>query len=115
MNRVAKIVTAFVFVDFLALNVYLIATFGYLGAYAEILKVATENLGATLIAVDLCIALGMAMVWMWNDAKARGVAVVPYLVAGLFLGSVGPLAYLLRALGHPASERASTPLAAVAR
>jgi hypothetical protein len=95
MNRVAKIVTAFVFVDFLALNVYLIATFGYLGAYAEILKVATENLGATLIAVDLCIALGMAMVWMWNDAKAHGRNVWGYLLLTLALGSLGPLLYLL--------------------
>jgi hypothetical protein len=104
MNRVAKIVTAFVFVDFLALNVYLIATFGYLGAYAEILKVATENLGATLIAVDLCIALGMAMVWMWNDAKAHGRNVWGYLLLTLALGSLGPLLYLLLT---PAPARAA--------
>lgn len=106
MNRVAKIVTAFVFVDFLALNVYLIATFGYLGAYAEILKVATENLGATLIAVDLCIALGMAMVWMWNDAKANGRNVWGYLLLTLALGSLGPLLYLLLT---PAPAPASQP------
>jgi hypothetical protein len=106
MNRVAKIVTAFVFVDFLALNIYLIATFGYLGAYAEILKVATENLGATLIAVDLCIALGMAMVWMWNDAKAHGRNVWGYLLLTLALGSLGPLLYLLLTPA-PAPERAA--------
>ena len=38
---------------------------------------------------------------MWNDAKARGISPIPYLVVSLFLGSVGPLAYLLRALGRP--------------
>jgi len=110
MNKKQWLV-AFVLADFVALNAFVVWQYGYVGFIREVLS----SLPGIAVFVDLCIALTLVGVWMWNDARARGIAVVPYLVAGLFLGSVGPLAYLLRALGHPASERASTPLAAVAR
>ena len=32
---------------------------------------------------------------MWGDARERGLPFWPYAVLGLFLGSVGPLAYLI--------------------
>ncbi len=110
MNKKQWLV-AFVLADFVALNAFVVWHYGYVGFLREVLS----SLPGIAVFVDLCIALTLVGVWMWNDARARGIGVAPYLVAGLFLGSAGPLAYLLRALGHPASERASTPLAAVAR
>jgi hypothetical protein len=46
---------------------------------------------------------------MWQDARERGVAVIPYMLLTLGLGSVGPLLYLLR---REVGER--TPMAAPA-
>jgi hypothetical protein len=90
---------AIVFVDFLALNIAVVYQYGYVGFIREVVS----TLPGIAVLVDLTIALSLVGVWMWNDAKRRGVAVVPYLVAGLFLGSLGPLAYLLRTGGEEAS------------
>lgn len=90
---------AIVFVDFLALNIAVVWQYGYVGFLREVLS----SLAGIAVLVDLAIALSLIAVWMWNDAKRRGVAVVPYLVTGLFLGSLGPLAYLLRTGGDEAA------------
>jgi hypothetical protein len=42
---------------------------------------------------------------MINDARGRGVSPVPYLMITLFLGSLGPLVYLIRRTAT-AEERA---------
>ncbi len=110
MNKKQWLV-AIVLADFVALNAYVVWQYGYVGFVREVLS----TLPGIAVMVDLTIALTLIAIWMWNDARARGIAVVPYLVAGLFLGSAGPLAYLLRALGHPAGEPKHAPLAAVAR
>ena len=110
MNKKQWLV-AFVLADFLALNAWVVWHYGYAGFLRE----ALSSLAGIAVFVDLCIALTLIAVWMWNDARARGIAVVPYLAAGLFFGSVGPLAYLLRALGRPAPAHTAPPLPAVAR
>lgn len=46
--------------------------------------------------VDLSIALGIILVWMWQDAKHRGVSILPHILLTLTLGSVGPLVYLIQ-------------------
>src|SRR5206468_2922881 len=46
--------------------------------------------------VDLTIALSLVTLWMWQDARERGIGVVPYVILTLTLGSIGPLCYLIR-------------------
>ena len=86
----------------LGLSVLLVA-FGGLEAWGVyqvgvvgIFEQALGSVGALVAFVDLSIALGLVMLWMWLDARERGVAPVPYVVLTLALGSVGPLLYLIR-------------------
>lgn len=45
--------------------------------------------------VDLVIALGIFMIWMWRDCRSRGKNPVPWIVATCLLGSLSPLTYLI--------------------
>jgi hypothetical protein len=51
--------------------------------------------GGGQVFFDLVIALTLAMVWMWNDAKTTGRNVWPWIALTLATGSFGPLIYLL--------------------
>jgi len=80
-----------VLADFAALNVYVVAKYGYAGFF----ELALAN-GATIaLLVDLTIALSLIGVWMWRDARDSGRAFLPYAVLTLLFGSIGPLAYLI--------------------
>jgi hypothetical protein len=95
-----KILLAVVLADYAALCGYAIYTEGVSGLIAA----ATASPMAWAITADLCIALTLAVIWMRRDARARGISVMPYALLTVFLGSVGPLAYLLRrpeAESHP--------------
>jgi hypothetical protein len=104
MNKKQWLV-AIVLADFLVLNAVVVFQYGYLGFVEALLS----TLPGIAVTVDLAIAISLIFVWMWNDAKARGISAVPYMVIGVFLGSVGPLAYLLRALGRPEPVTTTTP------
>lgn len=54
-----------------------------------------QGLAAAQVFVDLVIALVLAMIWMWRDARAAGRNPWPWIVATLVTGSFGPLVYLL--------------------
>lgn len=84
------------------LLVAVIAAFGVLSAlalwhhgYWGIVAPHFESFGAGQVFADLVIALVLAMVWMWHDARARGRAAWPWLALTLAAGSFGPLLYLL--------------------
>lgn len=102
MNR-RQIIYSVLLVDFLLLSGYIVLEYGYI----EIFRIAWTNLGATQIFVDLCMSLGLIAAWMIKDAREKGISVAPFLALTVVLGSVGPLAYLIR------RERA--PSAAVER
>jgi hypothetical protein len=53
-----------------------------------------QTFGGGQVFTDLVIALTLAQVWMWQDAKVTGRNIWPWLVVTLFLGSFGPLLYL---------------------
>jgi hypothetical protein len=99
---------AFVLTDFLALNAYAVSRYGYLGFMRE----AVSTLAGVAVLVDLTIALTLVLSWLLNDARKRGIAASPYVVATLLLGSVGPLAYLLRTSGDASPVAAEPRLAA---
>lgn len=91
MNR-KQILLSLVFVDFLAFSAWVVAEYGFVGTFATILS----NLPGIQVFTDLFIALCMVMAWMWTDARKHGLSVAPYLLATLAVGSLGPLAYLIR-------------------
>jgi hypothetical protein len=63
--------------------------------YWGIIAPQFQSFGAGQVLADLVIALTLAMVWMWHDAKATGRNAWPWIIATLVLGSFGPLVYLL--------------------
>jgi hypothetical protein len=79
---------------------------GYWGIFAPLLQ---STAGAQVL-VDLVIALGLVMVWMWRDARENGRVVWPWLVFTLLAGSFGPLGYLLgKRTPAPDHSRSSRP------
>jgi len=96
-----QIALSVVLADFAALTAYAVYHYGLVGFF-EIM--ATNAVTLTALA-DLTIALSLVLVWMWNDARQRNAAFVPYAVLTLFLGSVGPLLYLIVRLGEERAAR----------
>jgi hypothetical protein len=80
-----------VLVLFGALSAFALREHGYMGIFMSPLG----SLASTQIFFDLVIALSLVMVWMWQDAKAMGRNVWPWIAATLAFGSFGPLFYLL--------------------
>lgn len=82
---------AFLLADFVALTAYAVYHHGYLAFFDLHAASAIQ----VQILIDLVIALSFVMVWMWKDARARGIAPLPFTVMTLFLGSIGPLVYMI--------------------
>ena len=76
---------------FTALTVMALIHHGYWG----IIEPHFQTWGAGQVFADLVIALGLFLIWMWRDAKTLGRNPVGWTVITLFLGSFGPLLYLL--------------------
>ena len=82
---------ALVLAAFSVLSFEAIATYGYIGYFRALLS----DLPGVHVTADVVIALSLVFVWMSIDAKERGLPFWRYAVLGVFLGSVGPLAYLI--------------------
>jgi hypothetical protein len=104
-----KILLAFVLADFVAVTAWGVAQVGYLGLVSGLLATPAGIVGSA----DMTIALGLIAVWLFQDARARGLSPLPYLVAMVLFGRVGPLLYLLRR-PEPAHAGSSARLAAQA-
>jgi len=96
--------------DFLALTAYAVWAHGYVGIFEMLLANPATILGST----DLVIALSMVSVWLWQDAKSRGISAVPYLVLTAALGSAGPLLYLIRITASESRHTAAMPARSMA-
>ena len=86
-----KLVLIVVLVTFSSLTAMALSAHGYWGIVAPHFL----SWGAAQVFVDLVIALGLFLTWMWRDARATGRNPWPYLVLTLAAGSFGPLLYLL--------------------
>jgi hypothetical protein len=86
------ILVSVVLFDFVVLTGYAIMEVGYIGVIAS----HFDHWGGIQVLADLVIACGLAVVWVVMDARERRVNAWPYVLLTLFLGSIGPLAYLLK-------------------
>jgi Terpene cyclase DEP1 len=93
--------------DFLGFTAYAVYAYGFVGLFALVFA----NAATTLAMVDLTIALTMVAVWMWQDARNRGISPIPYLLITAVSGSAGPLLYLIRT----SAGNATRPIGATAR
>jgi len=75
-----------------AFSVWVVATRGYTGFIA----LAGREPWALQLLLDLVISLSFAVGWMKADARRRGIAIWPYVIVTVFLGSIGILAYCVR-------------------
>jgi len=88
MTRTVLIV---VLIAFSLLTVVALWQYGYWG----IVGPNFETFGRVQVFADLAIALGLFMIWMWDDARAAGRNPWPWFALTLVMGSFGPLLYLL--------------------
>lgn len=86
-----KIILSILFIDFALLNLRALSAFSYFG----VLEAVFANQATQLVFADLCISLGLVLVWMYKDARAKQRCFWPYALVTLLFGCAGPLAYLL--------------------
>lgn len=70
--------------------------------YWGILAPHFQSWGGAQVLLDLVIALGLVLAWLWNDARTSGRNPWPWIAATLVVGSFGPLVYLLT---RPSADR----------
>ncbi|MDB5976677.1 MAG: hypothetical protein JWR07_3437 [Nevskia sp.] len=80
-----------VFTAFSLYSAYVVYDVGYIGIFRSHLS----NAGGIQVLCDLTISLSLVCIWLSRDARAQGRNPWPFLVATLFLGSIGPLLYLV--------------------
>jgi len=88
----------------LILSGYALYTLGPVDLYMS----AFSGLDLMTYFTDLVISLSLISVWMIQDSRALGRSVIPYLVLTVFLGSVGPLLYLIQRARPPQPLSRST-------
>lgn len=63
--------------------------------YSGIWLAGVESMGSLQILLDLSVACSLIGIWIYQDAKSRGVNPYPWLVGTLLGGSLAPLLYLI--------------------
>lgn len=101
MNMRQGLIAA-VLIAFTAYSLTVVAEVGYLGLW----QAGLASPASLQILIDLCIACGLGGLWLIGDARQRGVAAWPWLIAVLASGSIGLLAYLFVREGATASRQA---------
>ena len=99
-----QMILALVLLDFAAFTGWAVYNEGLLPAFGFV----GEHLWTIQLAVDLVLAIGFAMAWMWRDARRRGVNPMPWMILTALTGSIGWLAYLVV---RPADQEVFAPAA----
>jgi Terpene cyclase DEP1 len=98
-----SIMLLLVIVAFGALSALALQDVGYFGIIAPHFR----SWGGAQVFADLTILAVLFCIWMVRDARSRGVAAWPFILLTVFLGSFGPLIYLVvRELHEPAGQKA---------
>lgn len=92
-----QLIIAFVAFDFLAYTVWVLWDMGIGPAFGA----AVANPATVQMLGDLVLALGVAVVLMWRDARANGINPIPYTAMTALTGSPGVVLYLARRFGGP--------------
>jgi hypothetical protein len=87
-----KLLLWLVLIDFALFSAWVMWKFGYVAIW----QAGIESPASLQILFDLFISAGLICVWMILDARKRGANAWPWVVATLFVGSLAPLAYLIR-------------------
>jgi hypothetical protein len=98
-----------VLVDFAAFTAYAVYAEGYFAFVPLARDFALSSAWGLQVLIDFALALTVTLGFVVSDARRRGLAVWPFVVLTLTLGSIGPLAYLVH------RERQSAPQVARAR
>ena len=86
-----KVALVLILIPFSVLSTAALWQVGYLGLFMQ----QFVNYGTLQLLADLVIAVGLAMCWIWLDAKKTGRNPWPWLLLSLTAGSFGPLFYLV--------------------
>ncbi len=78
-------------IPFLILTAYAVSQVGYWG----IVDYHRHSPAGWQVFADLVVALILLLTWLIPEAKSKGINPWPWVVATLFLGSIGPLGYLI--------------------
>ena len=91
-----------ILIPFSLVSAYALWEVGYVGIFTA----SFANWGTAQVLCDLVTTSLLAMIWMVNDARERGLNAWPFVVVTLLAGSFGPLLYLLRRGGVVTAPRA---------
>jgi hypothetical protein len=80
-----------ILIPFTLLTVYAVAEVGYIGLF----DYHRHSPAGWQVFADLVIALLLVLSWMVPEARKAGRNPWPWVVVTLFLGSIGPLLYLV--------------------
>jgi hypothetical protein len=89
-NRIT-VIAAIVLAAFGSFSLWVVWTEGYFG----FLRSAGRDMWSLQMLLDVAISSTFVIGWMVRDAKSRKIASWPYVIATVFLGSLGALAYLV--------------------
>ena len=99
--RTRALVAGAILAAFSVYSLWVIAGHGYTG----FLSLAGREDWAMQMLLDLVIACSFGIGWMRKDARPRGIATWPFVIATVFLGSVGLLGYVVwRGFASPAGK-----------
>lgn len=90
MSRL-RLIAIILLIPFLALTLYAVYSVGYIGIF----DYHRHSPAGWQVFADLVVALMIVICYMVPEAKKAGKNPWPWVVVTLFLGSIGPLLYLI--------------------